>query len=150
MTNRKQLTKRQLAVIEDLFSDFSMADEQAVLDKHKVSRNLYNKWLVDASFIEQFDQRIAAAHRHSAALIARYAPLAAAKLVQLTDSDKEETARKACLDIISLLDSRCSSPDTQSSNEGRRMMDERQTLSPLSPATASRLLAALAEQKDTA
>jgi len=99
MGKRKQLTKRQLAVIEDLFA--GELDEQAVLDKHKISRNVYNKWLADECFAEQFNECIARAYRQSELIIARYAPLAAAKLVQLTESDKEETARKACLDIIS-------------------------------------------------
>ncbi len=143
MTKRKQLTKRQLAVIEDLFSDFSIVDEQEVLDKHNVSRSVYNKWLTDSLFTEQFDRRIAAAHRQSAALIARYAPLAAAKLVQLTDSDKEETARKACLDIISMPQitthkSQVANSDTPGS----------QIALPLSDQTASRLLAILAGEKE--
>jgi len=143
MTKRNQLTKRQLAVLEDLFTDFSLVDEQAVLDKHKVSRKLYNKWLADASFIEQFNQRIAAAHRQSAALIARYAPLAATKLVQLTDSEKEETARKACLDIISLLGTHSTTEDVRAAKDGRQMrMNEQQD--GLSAEAASRLLAALA------
>lgn len=143
MAKKKQLTKRQLAVIEDLFSDFSMVDEQAVLDKHKVSRNLYNKWLAETSFTEQFDRRIAAAHRQSAVLIARYAPLAAAKLVQLTDSDKEETARKACLDIISM-------PQiaNQSSQVANRDTSGSQIAPQLSDQTVSRLLAILAEEKN--
>lgn len=143
MGKRKQLTKRQLAVIEDLFSDFSIVDEQAVLDKHKVSRNLYNKWLADSSFTEQFDRRIAAAHRQSAALIARYAPLAAAKLVQLIDSDKEETARKACLDIISV-------PPIANTNSqvANRDPSGSQVAPQLSDQTASRLLAILAEEEN--
>jgi hypothetical protein len=143
MTKKKRLTKRQLAVIEDVFSDFSMVDEQAVLDKHKVSRNLYNKWLTEASFTEQFDQRIAAAHRQSAALIARYAPLAAAKLVQLTDSDKEETARKACLDIISMLQI------ARTCNNASADANLKSQITPqLSDQTVSRLLAILAEEKN--
>jgi len=100
MPEAKQLTKRQLAVIEDLFA--GELDEQAILDKYKLSRKLYNKWRNDDSFTEQFERRIADAYRQSTALIARYAPLAAAKLIQLTESDKAETARKACLDIISM------------------------------------------------
>jgi len=95
----KRLSKKQLAVIEDLFA--GELDEQAVLEKHRVSRNLYNRWLTDDRFIEQFNERIARAYRQSELIIARYAPLAAAKLVQLTECEKEETARKACLDILS-------------------------------------------------
>lgn len=150
MAKRKQLTQRQLAVIEDLFSDFSIVDEQAVLDKHNVSRSVYNKWLTDSLFTEQFDRRIAAAHRQSAALIARYAPLAAAKLVQLTDSDKEETARKACLDIISMpqIARTCGNAGADA-NPKSQMANQKSQIAPeLSDQTVSRLLAILAEEKN--
>ena len=139
MAQRKKLSKKQLAVMEDLFS--GGLDEQAVLDKHKVSRNVYDRWLTDGLFVSEFDRRIMSAHRQSAALIARYAPLAAAKLVQLTESEKEETARKACLDIISLqalLDKRIVQP-------GESQTDEAQPLQQMTGQAASRLLAALAQ-----
>jgi len=142
MTGKKRLTKRQLAVIDDIFS--GELDEQAVLDEHKVSRNLYNRWLDDGLFVSEFDRRIISAHRQSAALIARYAPLAAAKLVQLTESDKEETARKACVDIISLpalIDKRMAH-STEPQTVDPDISDQTQQLS---EATASRLLAALAQ-----
>ena len=150
MAKRKQLTKRQLAVIEDLFSDFSIVDEQAVLDKHNVSRSVYNKWLTDSLFTEQFDRRIAAAHRQSAALIARYAPLAAAKLVQLTESDKEETARKACLDIISMPQiARTCGNASAGANPKSQMANQKSQIAPqLSDQTVGRLLAILAEEKN--
>ena len=138
MAKRKKLTKKQLAVIDDLFS--GELDERAVLDKHKVSRNAYDRWLADGLFASEFDRRIMSAHRQSAALIARYAPLAAAKLVQLTESEKEETARKACLDIISLqalLDKGIAQP-------GELQTTETQPQQQLTEQAASRLLAALA------
>jgi hypothetical protein len=137
MAKRKKLSKKQLAVIDDLFS--GELDEQAVLEKHKVSRNVYNGWLVDRLFVSEFDRRIMSAHRQSAALIAKYAPLAAAKLVQLTESEKVETARKACLDIISLqalLDKRTAPPNESQTNEMQHQMTEQR---------ATRLLAALAQ-----
>jgi len=139
MAQRKKLSKKQLVVIDDLFS--AELDEQAVLEKHKVSRNVYNRWLADGLFVSEFDRRIMSAHRQSAALIARYAPLAVAKLVQLTELDKEETARKACMDIISLpalLDKRIVQP-------GELQTTETQPLQQMTEQTASRLLAALAQ-----
>jgi len=142
MAQRKKLSKKQLAVMEDLFT--GELDEQAVLDRHKVSRNVYDRWLTDGLFVSEFDRRIMSAHRQSAALIARYAPLAAAKLVQLTESDKEETARKACLDIISLqalFDKRIAQP-------GESQTEQTQPLQKITEQTASRLLAALAEEKN--
>jgi hypothetical protein len=139
MTGKKRLKKRQLAVIDDMFS--GELDEQAVLDEHKVSRNVYNRWLADGLFVSEFDRRVISAHRQSAALIARYAPLAAAKLVQLTESEKEETARKACVDIISLpalLDKRKIQPDEPQTAETQQLQQ-------ITEQTASRLLAALAQ-----
>jgi hypothetical protein len=139
---KTKLSKRQLAALDELFA--GELSEQQVLDKYKVSRSAYNKWLADERFCAEFDRRIASAHRQSAALIARYAPLAAAKLVQLTGSDKEETARKACLDIISL-PALAAQRTEQSNSEGRGMSDEGREH--LSEQMASRLLAALAEEK---
>jgi hypothetical protein len=139
MAKRKRLSKRQLAVIDDLFG--GELDEQAVLQKHKVNRNVYNGWLADELFTSEFDRRIMSAHRQSAALIAKYTPLAAAKLVQLTGSEKVETARKACVDIISLpalLDKRINQP-------GDSQTDESQTIRQITEQKASRLLAALAQ-----
>lgn len=138
---RKKLSKKQLAVIDDLFS--GELDEQVVLEKHKVNRNVYNRWLADGLFVSEFDRRIMSAHRQSAALIAKYAPLAAAKLVQLTESEKVETARRACLDIISLpalLDKRKVQPDELQTTETQLPQQ-------LTEQAAGRLLAALADEK---
>ena len=141
MKKKKNLTKRQLAVSEDLFA--GELEEQAVLDKYKVSRNTFDRWLSDQRFIEQFNNRIAQAYHQSELIIARYARLAALKLIELTESDKDETARKACLDII-----------TRNSISPRLYaggLNPEQSTPPvdkLSPQTASRLLAVLAEEKE--
>ncbi len=143
MPGTKQLTKKQLAVIEDLF--VGELDEQAILDKYKLSRKLYNQWRNDDSFAEQFEKRITDAYRQSDVLIARYAPVAAAKLIQLTESDKPETARKACLDIISM--------PILTANRKAQPSDELQPADTQTPAainaeTAGKLLAVLAEEKN--
>ncbi|MDT8302297.1 MAG: hypothetical protein RQ760_12495 [Sedimentisphaerales bacterium] len=142
MPGAKQLTKKQLAVIEDLFA--GELDEQAILDKYKLSKRLYNQWRNDENFTEQFEKRITDSYRQSDVLIARYAPVAAAKLIQLTESDKAETARKACLDIISmpiLTASRKAKPSEESQSA-----DTQPPVS-LNPETAGKLLAVLAEEK---
>jgi hypothetical protein len=146
----KQLSKRQLAVIEDLFA--GELDEQAILDKYNVGKRLYNKWLSDDRFIRQFNEHISRAYRQSQLIIARYAPLAAAKLVQLTACEKEETARKACLDILSLPTGVGKNLVINSDNavSGPRycLGQEDPADSRLSPQTASRLLAALADEQN--
>jgi len=137
----RKLSSRQLEVIDEIFR--GEVDEQSILDKYKVSRKLYNKWLADSNFTGELDRRIDAAYRQSAVLIARYAPLAAAKLVQLTESDKEETARRACLDIISMpLLSGARKPPAKGVPEPAESPPQ----SELSDQTASRLLSALAEE----
>jgi hypothetical protein len=141
MAKRKHLSKRQLAVIDDLFA--GELDEQAVLDKHGVSGNVYNKWLTDEVFQAEFARRISGARLASEALIARYCLVAAAKLVQLTDSENQETARKACLDIISLPKvSAKMAEQTDKEQKGNEGQTEQ-----LSADTASRILAALADEQ---
>ncbi len=136
MRRTRNLTQRQRAVIEDLFS--GELEEQAVLDKHNVSPTLYHRWLGDDRFIEQFEQRIAQAYRTGRIILARYAALAATRLVELTDCEKEETARKACLDIIAL-------HHPAPASASRVEEDQTDPAATLTPETASRLLAALAD-----
>jgi hypothetical protein len=138
MTKTSKLTKRQRAVIEDLF--FSEMDERQVLARHHVSRSLYDRWQTDERFTREFEDRIARAYTESRVILARYATVAATKLIELTDCEKEETARKACLDILARgsLASSHEIPRNHPSNDGQAEVD-------LSPATASRLLAALAQ-----
>ena len=75
--------------------------------------------------------------------MAKYSQLAAAKLVQLTGSEKAETARKACLDIISVPKIRADKVEQPE----KAPKESSQQVEQLSDATASKLLAALAEEK---
>ena len=141
MARRKYLSQRQLVVLDDLFN--SDLDEQGVLDKHKVRRITYERWLTDELFMERFKRYVNGVKRRSELLMAKYSCLAAAKLVELTASDKAETARRACLDIISV-------PKTTDKKDDKRVMRDEgreQSNIALAPETASRLLAAMAEQE---
>jgi hypothetical protein len=138
----KKLTKRQLDVIEELFA--GRLEEQEIFEKYRLSRKLFNKWWDDDTFKQQFEKRLADAYRQSTVLIARYATTAAAKLIQLTDSDKPETARKACLDIISM--------PILTAGKKAQPSDEHQSADNSPPVsfkaeTAGKLLAVLAEDK---
>lgn len=137
MAKEKKLTRRQRAVIEDLFS--GEMDQQGVLEKHNVSPALYTRWLADEHFAEQFERRIAQAHHSGRIVLARAATSAACRLIHLTQCEKEEVARRACLDIISL------HPPTQASAGPIAATGNDITPDPeLPPETASRILAALA------
>src|SRR4030042_4513756 len=93
------ISKKQLSVIDDLFD--GTLDGQAVLDKYNVKSETFKKWLNDERFIERLNERITHSFWQSRLFVARFATLAASRLVQLTESENQETARKACLDIIS-------------------------------------------------
>jgi hypothetical protein len=114
-------------------------DEQGVLDKHKVRRSTYDRWLADKLFAERFNRYVNSVRRRSELLMAKYSCLAAVKLVELTTSEKAETARKACLDII------CQPKIAAEAEKVEK--DSNKQVEQLSGTTASRLLAAMAEEK---
>jgi hypothetical protein len=142
MPDVKQLTKKQFAVIDDLFA--GELDEQQILEKHRINKRVYDKWLAEENFADEFDRRVKSAHRRGELIIARFANVAAAKLVQLTESENQETSRKACLDVINYLRQKAEpSPDPYGQPEDEKLPD-------LPPELASRLLAALAQSKTSA
>ena len=137
---RKCVSKKQFEVIEDLFA--GDMNEAEVLKKHGVNNRLYSQWLCDEVFSGELRFRIESGQRQGELIIASYVPVAAAKLVALTESSKEETARKACLDIISL-------PVSFVQPE-REDVPDKKGVDPeagLSPALAGKLLAALAKEE---
>lgn len=138
MARRKYLTGEQKAVLEDLFD--GELDEQAVLAKHGVSVKTFNNWLKDELFSAEYDARLLNLSRDGTVMLARYKSVAAGRLIELTQSSNQETARKACLDIINF-------QHLPAGGEAdRQMQAERQDENiELSPELASRLLAALAE-----
>jgi len=141
MAKARQLTKKQLAVIEDLFG--GELDEREVLEKHRVRRSTYERWMGDERFAERFELYVNGLKRRSELLMAKYSCLAAAKLVELTGSEKVETARKACLDIIS-------APGVSAKKDERvdKVRKEGgQEVGQLPEETASKLLAVLANQE---
>lgn len=133
-----RLTPKQHAIIDDLFAGDITTDE--ILEKHKLNRTMFNKYLTDETFRAEFTHRIEWLNMQSQAIIARYATLAAAKLVELTSSKSQETRRKACLDIISL-------PKTASAKDSHHVVTNDDTPETLPPDTAAKLLECLAESK---
>src|SRR4030042_3317944 len=126
------LTKKQLTVIDDLFE--TGGDESAIRQKHKIPQKLWSKWLADKDFADEIAAQMESSKRHSQIILSKYVPFAAAKLVQLCESENQETSRKAVLDILNL-------------HNGRKTQDTLQPELPtLDAQTASKLLAALAEE----
>jgi hypothetical protein len=134
-----RLGKKQLAVITDIFEN--TITEVDALAKNHVSKWLYQKWLDNPIFLAELDARFDEALRRSKFLIAHCLPLAVQRLVQLIVSEKEETARKACLDLISLQ----LSEDLQNFKNPQK---QNKKIHPkLTPEKAARMLAMLAERE---
>ena len=141
----RKLTKRQLAVIEDILS--GELTEAEVLKKHKVGLAVYRKWCSSEAFVKEMLRREAGFKRQSELLLARYAPLAAAKLVALTDSEKDETVRKACLDIISAAGEDCKAGAAGKDKDSLIEAADAGQGPAISPETASKLLEVLAGEE---
>jgi hypothetical protein len=140
MSKEKPLSAKQLAVIEDLFEG---KKDQEILKKHKLSRKLYEKWLADESFNRRLDRRAEWEYRKSAFRLARSARDAVSNLMKLTESEQGETARKACIDIITISANRSAGTNATPGENPTPPLES----PPLSPETAGKLLAVLAEQQ---
>lgn len=126
------LTKEQLQIIDELFE--SGGDESTVLQKHNISFKTWQQQLADKDFADEFAARMESSKRQGQIILSKYVPFAAAKLVQLCESENQETSRKAVLDILNL--------QTGPKNNEPVLPE----IPALDPATASKLLAALAEE----
>jgi hypothetical protein len=139
MAKIEALNAKQLAVIDDLFED---KKEQEILKTHNLSRKLYEKWLADESFNRQLDRRTEWEYRRNEIILARCVREAMSNLMELTKSTQAETARKACLDIITMRANL--SEGVQASNDNRKPQTESL---PFSPEAAGKLLGVLAEEE---
>ena len=141
MLKSQFLTRRQKGVLEDLFS--GLLNVQEVLEKWKLRRRTYHRWHTQPFFSAEFKRLLALKQSESELVLAHYSPDVAAKLVTLTGAEKEETARKACADII------INHPNLKAKNrvESNKPPVEEEELVDIPPEIASRLLAALADEK---
>ena len=138
--NRGHLSNKQRAVLNDLLKNG--LTEQEALEKHNITPRRYRKWLKNGLFEQEINARIDAAIRQSRLVMAHCLPWAAQRLVQLTVSEKDETARKACLDVISQHNDDVAqdiAENPQPQNKPPQISDEK----------ASRMLAILAEDEKT-
>jgi hypothetical protein len=141
MAKTKPLSAKQLAVIDDLFKD-EPKDSQ-ILKNHNVSRRLFDKWLADESFSRHLDKRKAWEHRRNEIILVKSATEAVANLMALTKSQQAETARKACLDIITMCSNLSGGSDTKPSKNPKPAPESPN----LPPEAAGKLLACLAGEK---
>jgi len=133
------LTEKQRGVLADLFSGKFTVQE--VLEKRKVTRRTYYRWHGQEYFAAEFKRLLELSRNEYQLVFAHYAPDIAMKLVSLTTADKDETARKACMDVIANHERKVKH---KSENESNAIEEP---LIDLSPEVASKMLALLAEEK---
>ncbi|HEG44409.1 MAG TPA: hypothetical protein ENH94_10210 [Phycisphaerales bacterium] len=135
-TDNGKLNKKQFDVVDELF--LGNLEEYEIIEKYKLTKRLFHKWMADEVFVNEMESRIRSSRLKGRLLIARYASVAASKLVELTQDKKEETARKACVDIISLPIERArKKPTDHLDNEKGRQI--------IAPELAGKLLEVLAK-----
>jgi hypothetical protein len=137
MYSTETTLRKQSAVIEDLFS--SPLSEKRILEKHNINRETLDKWMSGKEFSKEFADIIKRLRCRTTILIAKYSSEAVKRLIELTESEKQETARKACLDILGLQAEQASTEKNDTEENPRPKIK-------LSPEKASKLLKLLAEK----
>ncbi len=117
--------------------------EEQTLERHEIEPEDFDKLLNNPKFVLQVSNRIGLSIIRTKLLIAQFSQTATAKLIQLMDSDKEETARKACLDVITLATKQ--SDATIQKEKAAQIIEEANTPAELTGDQASRMLAVLSE-----
>ncbi len=138
--SKGSLQKRGLAAVDTIVGG---KDETNALKICRVSPQQFGMLLNNADFANQVRQRITGSAIRTELLIAQYGQVAAAKLIGLTECDKEETGRKACLDVIELL--RKGTQETMQKKEVESIVHASGL--EMTPTQASRVLALLAEEE---
>jgi hypothetical protein len=133
------LNRQHKHVITDLFENG--LKEHEVCAKHGLALDELRQWYRDDAFRQEVSLRLFVPVAIARIMLARAAADVASRLVAMTYSDKEETARKACLNIIGLL------PwvHDEVTDQGSRIAEP--DFSCLTADTASRFLAIIAEER---
>ncbi|MCH7558495.1 MAG: hypothetical protein IIB56_13700 [Planctomycetes bacterium] len=137
----KKLSSRQINILNAMFSgDLTLND---ILKSCRVSQITYYDWLSDSLFMSAFDKRVDSARAVLTSTLSAYSQAALLALVNLTRSEKTETARKACLDIVKLVQEEKDEQDAKLEIPNVPRLSVGQEV--LSPEQSSSILNALAE-----
>ena len=134
MAASKSLSKRQTDFLDDMVE--SGPGLQELLQRNALTPAQFLRWLGSERFQSRLADRARSEFMHARAILSHHAVTAVATLVALTSSEKTETARKACLDIIELARSELPSEGSPTAPEPKLVR--------FAPGEASDLLAELA------
>jgi hypothetical protein len=136
----KYLTTKQSQIIEDLFT--GNPEVLDILRKWKVNLRTYCRWLEQETFVAEYKRHLNISEHQKELIFARCTPSVASNLVNLTGAAKEETARKACMDVIT-------HPDRKAKDNNDIPNPPPEEYHPeISDELASKILAVVAEHED--
>ncbi len=95
-----KVNKKQRDFLDEILNNRTTVELAS--EKLQISGDCLCRWFASPTFIEELASRIELITKRADMLISQNRLTAAEKLVCLTGCDKEETARKACLDILEL------------------------------------------------
>ena len=93
-----KLNKKQKLVAEALYK--GLYREEEIAAQYNVPIFKLHRWLEQEEFKAELDRLCQGSLRETRFTIARYGPIAALRLAELLGSEKEDTARRAALDMI--------------------------------------------------
>ena len=127
-----KLNKKQRDFLDEILNNRSSVELAS--EKLNISSDCLCKWFASADFTEELAGRLELIIKRADMLISQNRLTAAEKLVNLTSCEKEETARKACLDILEL-----TATITDKNHKPQQKID---------PKIAAKLLSILAESEN--
>lgn len=92
------LSKQQVRLAADVYG--GRLSEKALSSRHKVSLRVLREWLRMPEFQAELQRLCDESMQETRCTISRYGPVAALKLAELLASGKEDTVRRAALDLV--------------------------------------------------
>jgi len=133
------LKELHFKIINDLFE--ADLDESQINEKYGLRLGVLRRWLCDPAFEKELRSRMHAALAQARIRLSRFVPEAATRLVELAKCEKDETSRKACLDVIAML-------LQEPSDRNAAFADEPAPRMGFSVKTVSELLGIIAQQEE--
>ena len=92
------LNKRQKDVARALYE--GRQSEAEITERFRLGRHRLGQWLATAEFQEELGRLCQSSLRETRFILTRYGPIAALRLAELLGAEKDDTARRAALDMI--------------------------------------------------
>jgi hypothetical protein len=137
-TDKKIYTKKR-KFLDELFENaYAQAAAKKKLD---VSSYIYKRWLNDPQFEAEFNSSIKILLKDCEIQLAQFAPFAVKKLIDLTESEKDDLKLKAAIEILKMVNLF----ENAKNEELKDQYELGKDLETLSDEKASRILSVLVE-----